>query len=70
MNPKYAEGDHVTAINLGPSYADKKYRGIIRGIAVEGITRIYILEMIDKFDPEIYPYSNVTLTESCLQKDW
>jgi hypothetical protein len=67
---KYSEGEKVTCINLGSSFADKRYRGVIRGLAIDGPARFYIVEMVDKFRTDVYPYSCCSMIESCLCKGW
>lgn len=67
---RYSENDRVTVHSLGSSYTDKEYRAIVHGISFDGPVTIYILEMVDKFDPAIYPYSCCTMPEGCLRKDW
>ncbi len=67
---KYLEDDHVMIHSLGPSYKNKEFRGIVRGISVDGPARIYIVEMIDKLEPLNYIYSCCTMPAACLKRGW
>jgi hypothetical protein len=67
---KYEEGEQVIIHSLGPSYPNKEYRAIIRGISVDGPARIYIVEMVDKIDILNYIYSHCTMPEACIRKGW
>lgn len=70
MTDKYLEGDEVTILNLGPSYSEKTFRGVVRGISIEGLARIYIIQMVDQLEPVVYPYSHCTMPEACLKRGW
>jgi len=67
MTNTYQEGTPVIIHSLGPSYGDKEFRGIIRGLAIDGPAKIYIVEMIDKLEPLNYVYSHCTIPEACLK---
>lgn len=70
MSDKYQDGDKVTIFNLGPSYPDKSFRAIIRGLSIDGPARIYIVEMVDKIDVLNYIYSHCTMPEACIKLGW
>jgi len=70
MREKYKEGEHVTVFNLGPSYPNRIFRAVVRGISVDGVARIYIVEMIDKIEPLNYVYTHCTMPEACLKPGW
>lgn len=67
---RYAEGQQVTIHSLGPSYPDKEYRAVVRGLSVDGVAKIYILELVDKIDSKSYEYSHCTMPEACLRSGW
>jgi hypothetical protein len=63
---EYKEGDAVIVHSLGPSHGNKEYRAIVRGLAVDGIARIYILEAIDSLDSS-YKFSHYTMPSACMR---
>ena len=67
---EFLEGTHVTIVNLGPSYQDREFRGIIKGLAIDGPARIWIVEMVDELAPAVYSYSHCTMPEACLRFGW
>ena len=65
------EGTPVIIHSLGPTYGDKTFRGIIKGVADDLRKDIfYIVEMVDNIysNPVDYPYSHIVLTAHCLQE--
>jgi hypothetical protein len=70
---RFAENDRVTLINLGSSHSDREYRAIIKGLSVEDTVpaaRVWIVEMVDKLEPQTYGYSHCTMPESCIRPGW
>ena len=66
----FVEGEQVTIHSLGVN-TPGEFRGRIRGISIDwkGPASIYIVELIDKIDPE-YPFSSCTMPAACLWHGW
>lgn len=66
----YIENDQVMVHSLGPSHGEKQYRGIIKGLAIDGPAKIWIVEMVDRIESDSYRYSHCTMPGACLRLGW
>ena len=62
----YSDGDHVTIHSLDDT--SKEYRGRIRGISINDLVQIWIVELIDHI--EGHKFSCCTIPSACLRNGW
>jgi hypothetical protein len=67
MKKIFQQDEKVTIFNIGDG---KEHRAIVKGIAMDSVVKFYILEAVDKFRTDVYPYSHVMMIEGCIREGW
>ena len=65
MGQTFTQGEKVMIRRLGDGM---EYRAKIAGVAVDIEFKVMICEIVDPFHAD-YPYSHLTVTEACIDKE-